>query len=114
VAALLSASTLSCVAAPGKDPLTEPPPPAAVQSALKDAALRTGVAVDHLKVIAAERMTWLDGSLGCPDPDLMYTQQLVPGYRIRIEADGKTLDYHADTRGTLVLCPPERAVPATR
>jgi hypothetical protein len=34
----------------------------------------------------------------------------VPGYRIRIEAGSKTLDYHADARETVLLCPPERAV----
>ena len=67
------------------------------------------VAHDKLKVSSVETVTWLDGSLGCPEPDLMYTQALVAGYRIRIEAGGKTLDYHADKRGTVVLCPPERA-----
>jgi hypothetical protein len=34
---------------------------------------------------------------------------LMPGYRIRLEAGGKALDYHADQRGTVLLCPPERA-----
>jgi hypothetical protein len=80
------------------------------QAALADAAQRTGMAATELKIASAEAVTWLDGSLGCPEADLMYTQALVPGYRIRIEAGGQSLDYHADARGQMVLCPPQRAV----
>jgi hypothetical protein len=87
-----------------------------VQAALADAAQATGMAAADLKVASAEPVTWLDGSLGCPAPDLFYTQALVPGYRIRIEAGSRKFDYHADARGQMVLCPPQRAVdsPAAR
>jgi hypothetical protein len=101
---LLAAATIGCAATPTT-------PPAAVQAALEDAARVTGLAVTKLKVAGIENVTWLDSSLGCPDPDLMYTQALVTGYRIRIEAGDQILDYHADTRGNVLLCPPERAVP---
>jgi hypothetical protein len=87
------------------------PPAAPVQAALDDAARLTGVAVASLRVTRVERVTWLDGSLGCPETGMMYSQTLVPGYRIRVEAGDRTLDYHADTRSTVLLCPPERAVP---
>jgi hypothetical protein len=40
----------------------------------------------------------------------MYTQALVPGYRIRIAAGDQRLDYHADGRGQMLLCPPERSM----
>ena len=86
-------------------------PAAPVQAALDDAARLTGVAVASLRVTRVERVTWLDGSLGCPEPGMMYAQTLMPGYRIRVEAGDRTLDYHADTRGTVLPCPPERAVP---
>jgi hypothetical protein len=81
-----------------------------IQVALADAARRSGIEAAELVVDSAEDVSWLDGSLGCPAPDLMYTQALVPGYRIRIVAAGRTLDYHADTRGEMLLCPRERAV----
>jgi hypothetical protein len=35
---------------------------------------------------------------------------LVPGYRVRLAAEGDAWDYHADLRGTLVLCPAGQAV----
>jgi hypothetical protein len=105
VAGLLAAATLGC-AAPADDAALH----RHIRAALADAARRTGIDAADLKVTSAERVTWLDGSLGCPEPDLMYTQALVPGYRVRIEAGSETLDYHAGARGAPLLCPPERAV----
>ena len=80
------------------------------EAALVDAAGRTGQNRADLKVLSAEAVTWSDGSLGCPQPGMMYTQALVPGYRIRIEAGGQVLDYHAGRSGQPVLCPAERSV----
>jgi hypothetical protein len=94
-------------------PVTAPPAPALqalIDAALDDAARRTKLEASKLKVISVEAVTWPDGSLGCPQPGMLYTQALVPGYRIRIGAGGEVLDYHAGTRGSLVLCPSGRSV----
>lgn len=80
-----------------------------VKETLADAAKRTERDVSTLKVLSAEAVTWLDGGLGCPEPGVMYTMALVPGYRIRIQAGAEVLDYHATRRGYWVLCPPGRA-----
>jgi hypothetical protein len=84
---------------------------ATVDAALADAAMRTGLKRTDLKVLSAEAVTWSDGSLGCPQPGMMYTQALVSGFRVRIRAAGKELDYHAGRMGLPMLCPPGRAVP---
>jgi hypothetical protein len=39
----------------------------------------------------------------------MYTQALVPGYRVILEAGGTQYDYHAGNRGSFVLCPANRS-----
>ena len=62
--------------------------------ATADAAERTGVAAEDIDLISFEMVTWSDGSLGCPDPDMMYTQALVEGYRIVLDAAGTELVYH--------------------
>lgn len=62
--------------------------------ATADAAERAGVAADEVSFVSFEQVTWSDGSLGCPEPDMMYTQALVEGYRIVLEADGEQLVYH--------------------
>lgn len=84
---------------------------APAQAALSDASRRTGIDVAALKLLGAEHVTWPDGSLGCPAQGRVYTQALVRGVRIRIEAQGDTLDYHASENGTPVLCPSGRARP---
>jgi hypothetical protein len=82
----------------------------AVQAARADAARRTGQPAAAFELISAESVTWSDGSLGCPQPDVLYTQALVPGYRIVLRGPSEEMDYHASARGALVLCPAGRAV----
>ena len=76
-----------------------------------DAAQRAGVAPEKVKILTVEAVTWADGSLGCPEPGMMYTQALVRGYRIGVDAAGTTLVYHTGPQSTFVHCPPERAQP---
>jgi hypothetical protein len=112
---LIGSLGAACAAAGGP----EPPPTSqarptrsalptidAITAAVRaDAARVTGREVGELVVESAEPVTWSDGSLGCPRPDMSYTQALVPGYRIRIRAGERVLDYHASQRGHFVLCP---------
>ncbi len=95
-------------------PITSAGLEAAVEAAFADAATRTGLVRTSLRLASAAVVTWKDGSLGCPSPGGMYTQALVPGYRIVIDAGTKTLDYHVSARGRLLLCPEGRAVEPIR
>lgn len=109
-AAWLMAATCGCAATAGNDaaPVAQLAPH--VVMALNDAAQRTGLPSKQLTVVSVEPVTWRDSALGCPEPGMLYTQALVAGYRITIEAAGKSLDYHADQHGRVLLCPPERTV----
>lgn len=71
---------------------------------LDDASQRTGLATDSLLVARAEAVTWNDGSLGCPEPGMFYTQALVAGYQIVIDAGGQLLDYRAGGGQYFRLC----------
>ena len=62
---------------------------------MNDLAKRLGVDPGDISVVSAEEVTWSDGSLGCPQPGMSYTQALVPGSRIVLEANGKRFEYHA-------------------
>ncbi|MEI7744377.1 MAG: hypothetical protein WCK58_11605 [Chloroflexota bacterium] len=57
-------------------------------------------------VTAAEAVTWPDGSLGCPEPGVMYTQALVPGYRVVLESGGTSYDFRMPEGGEGRLCRP--------
>lgn len=69
-----------------------------------DLAERKGVESDRILVIQAQATTWNDGSLGCPQPGVLYTQALVDGYWVILEADGDKYNYHASTSGYFFLC----------
>jgi hypothetical protein len=79
-----------------------------IEAALVDASQRTGHPRADLKVVTAAAVTWRNGALGCPQSGMLYTDALVPGYRVVIEAAGQRLDYHASTRGDPLLCPADR------
>jgi hypothetical protein len=76
-----------------------------IEAALDDAANRSTTARADIKVTSAEPATWPDGSLGCPKPGMMYTQALVAGYRIVLQAGDLVLNYHSAARGKPVFCP---------
>ena len=71
---------------------------------LSDAAQRTGLPEDAIEVVRAEAMTWSDGSLGCPEPGMVYTQALVDGFHVVLDAGGEELDYRVGQGGSFRLC----------
>jgi len=119
---LLAISVAGCASAVETGKPASPPTPvqpevpvnptleSVTATVLQDAAQRTGIDTADLTVESARPVTWGDGSLGCPEPGMSYTQALVPGYRIRIKAGEQLLDYHASRTGYFVLCPPGRGV----
>ena len=133
--ALLSLLVLACTRAPGaapgastspsvslpprpSDPSDMPPtvPPSdapitgEVPAALLDAvrarlAADTGLDVASAEVKVAQDVQWPDGSLGCPEPGVSYTQAIVPGYQVVLVLDGREYDYRVTARsGTIRLC----------
>jgi hypothetical protein len=86
-------------------------PQSLLEAAIDDAAQRTGTPRADIKVMVAEAVTWPDGSLGCPQPGMLYTQALVPGYRIVLRVGEATLNYHATAQGPSRFCPADRVVP---
>jgi hypothetical protein len=104
-ALLIVAIFLPACAAQPQAPMDGPPIDRIVQAARADAAQRSGLVASQLPLVAAESVTWSDGSLGCPRKGMLYTQALVPGYRVKLKVGDEVWDYHAGERGGLVLCP---------
>lgn len=86
------------------DPVDEGDLEAATEAAVADLAEHAGVDPDRIEVVTAEAVTWSDGSLGCPQPDQMYTQALVPGRRVVLAIDGEEFHYHGGRDGALSRC----------
>ncbi len=85
-------------AAPSEDSLE------LVDDAVRDLAGRLGVAGEEVKVLEVEAVTWSDGSLGCPEPGMMYTQALVEGWRLTLAVEDDTYAYHSSSDGPPFLC----------
>lgn len=77
---------------------------AALDALLERASRDLGLDVDEIRVVRAEAVTWSDGSNGCPQEGMAYTQALVPGYRVILDAAGERIHYHAGGQGEFFRC----------
>lgn len=77
-----------------------------VQLAKDDLATRLGVQPDEIEVAKVTNVNWPDSSLGNPQPGLLYSQMVTPGYDILLQAGDQTYVYHSNTRDTVVYCGP--------
>jgi hypothetical protein len=75
-----------------------------VAAAITDASERFGVPESDVAVAGALRVVWADGSLGCPEEGMMYTQALVDGYQLTLEVSGRRVAYHGEDGRPPFLC----------
>jgi hypothetical protein len=78
---------------------------------LKEAASLAKTHPEQLVIVRAEAVVWNDGSLGCPEPGIEYTQALVNGYWVVISAAAQTYDFRVSRDGSFRLCPAGRGRP---
>jgi hypothetical protein len=71
---------------------------------MADLAKLLDVDYDLIHVVVVEAVTWRDGSIGCPEPGMSYTQALVPGTRIILEHAGTEYHYHTTDRVDPFYC----------
>jgi hypothetical protein len=100
---------------PGEtSPVQSRVPQAVLDPILNKAAALAKVGRAQLVIVRAEPVVWNDGSLGCPEPGMMYTQALINGYWVVINAAGQTYDFRVDSGGRFQLCPAGRGHPPRR
>jgi hypothetical protein len=95
-------------------PLQSKVPQPILEPILNKAAELAKVAREQLVMVRAESAVWNDGSLGCPEPGMMYTQAIVNGYWVVIEAEGQKYDFRVGSGGSFRLCPPGRGQPPSQ
>lgn len=82
----------------------EQPPADILDPVIADAAARAGVDASQVTVVSSTSVEWSDGSLGCPQPGMTYTQALVGGFQVILRAAGRDLDYRVRGPGRFKLC----------
>lgn len=75
------------------------------EAAIHDLSRRLLIAKEDIEVIEARSVQWPDGAIGCPEEGQMYTQAIVPGWRVLLRANDRIYDYHAGSDGLIFLCP---------
>ena len=84
---------------PSMDPHSDP-----TTVAVNDLATRLDLTPEDVTVVGTEEVDWRDGSLGCAQKGMSYTQAVVPGLRITLEADGREYAYHQGRSKAPFLC----------
>lgn len=88
---------------------SDPPPGEVIDDAVADLATRLGIDGASIDLLDAREVTWRDGSVGCPQPGLAYTQALVPGSLVMLRVDDASYAYHAAEGGPILYCPTPQA-----
>ncbi len=79
-------------------------PEAIFAAILTDLSAWSSFGVEDISVVKAESVVWPDGSLGCPELDMMYTMATVNGYHVVLETPDGLVDYRASENGNVRLC----------
>jgi len=82
-----------------------------IDIAITDLASRLGVDPAEITTISATLVTWSDGSMGCPLPDMQYAQVLQDGSLIELGYGAKVYRYHSGGDRTPFLCDQPLAAP---
>lgn len=67
-------------------------------------AADAGVDASLVRIKKAEAVTWRDGSLGCPEPGMAYSQALIEGYWVVLSADQQDFDMRVTSGGRYSRC----------
>ncbi len=74
-------------------------------AAVRVVAERSGVAAGSVVQRFASQVEWPDSCLGCAAPGTACATVITPGYRLVLEADGRSYTVHTDATGrNLVVC----------
>lgn len=112
-----TAATTTMTVGAGQTPTTTTPPftgavpPDFLDRVTAHAAETSGMRADQIQIIRAEAVEWSDGSLGCPEPGMVYTQAIVRGYWVELQAGDLVFDYRTSADGTFRLCLAEGVSP---
>ena len=81
-----------------------------VQSAIADLRARVDDPNADITIVSVEEVDWPDGSIGCPQPGMVYTQAVVNGTKIVLQYDGINYDYHQGGSRDVFYCSPGTSI----
>src|SRR6185503_19731130 len=76
---------------------------AAQQAAITALSKTLNVPPGQITLVSTEAVEWPDGCLGVHRIDVLCTQSVVPGFKIMLEANGRTYEVHTNENGSSVV-----------
>ena len=76
-----------------------------VSQARRDLATRLSVDASAITDEAVCVVHWSAGAKGCPNPEMPYTMEIIPGALILLRVRDKIFNYHAGPDGIPFYCP---------
>jgi len=86
------------------DPTHPGPPAQLIGQLIAELGAELARPPSDVHIESVQPVTWRDGSLGCPEPGMFYTQALVPGFRVILVVDKRRFDYRTGRGGTFRRC----------
>ena len=75
----------------------------AQRAALTALSEQLKLAVDKIRLVSTEAVTWPNGCLGVVRMGVLCTQNEVPGFKIVLEANGQKYEFHTNQDGSVIL-----------
>ena len=95
-----SATEPPILATPTHIPVDIPP---VQRAAIASLAQTLGVTGEKITVVSSEAVTWPNGCMGVQRLGMMCTQNVVPGFRIVLSANGKQFELHTNLDGSIIV-----------
>lgn len=94
-----------------QEPEVIPPQPTHINTDLTPAqriaistlAKNLGITPDKIKLVSTEAMDWPDSCLGVQTEGIMCSQVVTPGFKVTLEANGKTVEYHTNQDASVIV-----------
>lgn len=75
----------------------------AQRNAISTLAKNLGLTPDKIKLVSTEAMDWPDSCLGVQTEGIMCSQVVTPGFKVTLEANGKTVEYHTNQDASVIV-----------
>ncbi|MFK8031534.1 MAG: hypothetical protein AB8G18_14955 [Gammaproteobacteria bacterium] len=100
----MSDEKLSSTQSPDKTKPAHLVPPQIVERLIDAVAAEAGVPASEVKLERAEKATFGDSSLNCPEPNMAYAQVIVHGYWVVFHVGREEFDMRVTQQGKFTRC----------
>lgn len=77
-------------------------PGSVAKAVLQDASKRSRLPVEKLRIVDSVKRNWSDGCLEIAKPGTLCTQQVIPGWQVKVVGGRQSLIYRTNNSGSII------------